>query len=146
METQPIEILLVEDNEDDVLILSEALEGAERITVARAVTDGEQALEYLRGEGRFADAPLPGLILLDINMPRKNGLLALEEIKADPALRHIPVVMMTASDQESDIVRSYASGASSYLRKPVGLEQLVELVRGFELYWTLVSTVPKPTR
>ena len=113
MNAHPMEILLVEDNEDDILLEQEALADVKLVNLMSVVRDGEEAMAYLRRQGQYRHAKLPGLILLDINMPKKNGFEVLKEIKADPELRHIPVVMLTTSDNERDIVKSYAKGACS---------------------------------
>ncbi len=138
----PIEILLVEDNEDDIILTEEAFAVARVMNSINSVRDGEAALAYLRQEGPYKDAVRPGLVLLDINMPKKNGFEVLEAIKADPRLQALPVIMLTTSEREEDIVRSYTYGASSYVRKPVSLERFIDVVRKFELYWTLISLVP----
>ena len=138
----PIEILLVEDNEDDVILIEEAFAGARMMNVINNVRDGEAALAYLRREGLYKNAVRPGLILLDINMPKKDGFEVLEAIKANPQLQPLPVIMLTTSDREEDIVRSYVYGACSYIRKPVSLERFIDVVKQFEVYWTLVSLVP----
>jgi len=142
MMSEPLELLLVEDNEDDIVIIREAFADARLGNVLNTVRDGEEALAYLRQEGRYQDAHRPGLVLLDINMPKKNGFEVLETIKAHPQLRSLPVIMLTTSDREEDIVHSYADGACSYIRKPVDLNQFNEVVKHFELYWTLVSRIP----
>lgn len=142
MNTLPIEILLAEDNGDDILIIQEALGESKLLNLVKVVWDGEQALAYLRREGEFKNSHLPGLVLLDINMPKKNGLEALQEIKNDPKLRHLPVVMMTVSERDEDIVKSFSYGACSYIKKPVDFDKLKEVVKNFELYWTLVSKIP----
>jgi CheY-like chemotaxis protein len=142
MNNKTVEILLVEDNEDDVVIIQEAFAVARLVNVINTVQDGEEALAYLRQQGRYKVASMPGLILLDINMPKKNGFEVLDEMKADPKLRCLPVVMLTTSEREEDIARSYATGACSYIRKPVDLDQLAKVVEQFELYWTLVSRIP----
>lgn len=142
MTGHPIEILLVEDNEDDIIIIQEAFAGARLGNVMYAVRDGEEALAYLRREGKYRVAPVPGLVLLDINMPKKNGFEVIKEMKADPTLRSIPVIMLTMSDREEDIIRSYSGGACSYIRKPVDLDRFNDVIRQFDLYWTLVSRIP----
>jgi len=142
MTSEPLELLLVEDNEDDIVIIQEAFADARLVNVLNTVPDGEEALAYLRREGRYKDAHRPGLVLLDINMPKKNGFEVLETMKAHPQLRSLPVIMLTTSDREEDIVRSYADGASSYIRKPVDLGRFNEVIKQFELYWTLVSRIP----
>jgi CheY-like chemotaxis protein len=142
MTMKPIDILVVEDNDDDVVLIQEAFaEGtmANRLAIVR---DGDEAMAYLRKQGAYAAAPLPRMVLLDINMPKKNGFEVLAEIKADTRLRPLPVVMLTVSDREEDIVRSFDQGACSYIRKPVTLTRFVAVVREFELYWSLVSQIP----
>ena len=142
MTNRPVDILLVEDNEDDVVIIKEAFAESRLVTIRNTVSDGEEALAYLRREGRYRVASLPALVLLDINMPKKNGFEVIQAMKADPGLRALPVVMLTMSDREEDIVRSYASGACSYIRKPVDLAQFHMVVKEFELYWTMISRIP----
>jgi len=142
---QPIEILLVEDNEDDIILVEEAFAGARMMNVINNVRDGEEALAYLLREGPYKNAVRPGLILLDINMPKKNGFEVLEAIKANPQLQPLPVIILTTSEREEDVVRSYVYGACSYIRKPVSLERFIDVVKQFEVYWTLVSRVPPAT-
>lgn len=146
MNIEPVEVLLVDDSEDDLVLVQEALAEAKLLNVLNVARDGEQALAYLRREGKYKDAQMPGLILLDINMPKKNGFEVLEELKADPALQHIPVVMLTVSDRDADVAKAYAKGACSYVMKPVDSNKLREVVQGFELYWTLVSRIPSHRR
>ena len=146
METQPLEILLVEDNEDDILLEQEALAEAKLVNLMSVVRDGEEAMAFLRRQGRYQNAQMPGLILLDINMPKKNGFEVLNEIKADPALIHIPVVMLTTSDNEADIVKSYAKGACSYITKPMDFDKFREVAKQFALYWALVARIPSHAR
>jgi two-component system, response regulator len=144
--TEPMEILLVEDNEDDILLEQEALADAKLVNLMYVVRDGDEAIAYLRRQGKYQDAQVPGLILLDINMPRKNGFEVLNEIKADPTLMHIPVVMLTTSDSEADIVKSYAKGACSYITKPMDFDKFQEVVKQFALYWALVARIPARAR
>ena len=146
MNSEPMEILLVEDNEDDIVLEQEALADAKLINLLCVARDGEQAMAYLRRHGKYQNAQAPGLILLDINMPKKNGFEVLNEIKADPALVHIPVVMLTTSDNEADIVKSYAKGACSYITKPMDFDKFRDVVKQFTLYWALVATVPGRAR
>lgn len=141
---KPIEILLVDDNDDDILLLEESLSESKFVNLLHVVRDGEEALKYLRREGPFHDAVLPGLVLLDINMPRMNGFDVLSAMKADPALRTIPVVMLTTSTRDEDVVRSYDSGACSFVSKPVNFDKLKNVLRQFALYWSLVAVVPQP--
>jgi CheY-like chemotaxis protein len=139
---EPIEILLVEDNEPDVDLTIEALQSGKlrnRIHVAR---DGIQALAFLRREGKQADAPRPHLILLDLNMPRMDGRETLAEIKKDPDLQSIPVVVLTTSKSEEDIARSYALQCNCYITKPVDLQQFMEVVRAIEDFWLCVVQLP----
>lgn len=143
MTTEPVELLLVEDNEDDIVLIEEAFAEARLMNVLCKVRDGEEALAYLRQEGPYRQSRLPGLVLLDINLPKKNGFEVLHAMKTDPRLQSLPVVMLTTSDREDDIVRSYADGACSYIRKPMSLEQFAQVVKDFELYWTMVSRVPR---
>ncbi len=142
---RPITILMADDDEDDRLLTSEAMEEARLINDLRFVEDGVELLEYLRHEGAYAEpgaAPKPGLILLDLNMPRMDGRAALEHIKADPVLRRIPVVVLTTSKAEEDILRSYDLGAASFISKPVTFEALVNLVSTLDRYWTGIVCLP----
>jgi len=145
---EPIVILMADDDEDDCLLAREALEEARVANSLHFVRDGEELLQYLRHEGPYHDparAPRPGLILLDLNMPRMDGRTALREIKSDPTLRRIPVVVMTTSRDELDIVRSYDLGANSYIVKPVTFQGLVEVMQGLGRYWIeIVETPPHP--
>jgi CheY-like chemotaxis protein len=146
MNTEPMEILLVEDNEDDIVLEQEALADANLVNLMCVVRDGEEAMAYLRRHGKYQKAEAPGLILLDINMPKKNGFEVLNEIKADPALMHIPVVMLTTSESEADVVKSYAKGACSYITKPMDFDKFRDVVKQFTLYWALVARVPARVR
>jgi len=141
---QPIEILLVDDNDDDIVLLEESFDDSRFLNLLQVVHDGHEALAYLRREGKYAAARTPGLVLLDINMPKMNGFEVLQIMKSDPALRTIPVVMLTTSTRDEDVARSYDGGACSYVSKPVNIEKLKEVVKQFALYWTLVSVVPQP--
>lgn len=135
-------ILLADDNEDDVVLTREAFEaaGGNRIEV---VEDGEAALAYLRRKGKFKSAPAPDVILLDINMPKKDGFDVLKEIKADADLRRLPVVIFTTSNRDLDIDRAYLEGACSFVIKPLGFDQYVDFARNFSRYWSAISQVPK---
>ncbi len=137
MNTPVMEILLVEDNEDDILLEQEALADAKLVNIMYVVRDGEEAMAYLRCQGKYRDAKKPGLILLDINMPKKNGFEVLNEIKADSELRHIPVIMLTTSDNERDVVTSYSKGACSFITKPMDFNRFSAVATQFELYWAL---------
>jgi CheY-like chemotaxis protein len=146
MNIQPMEILLVEDNEDDIVLEREALADAKLVNLMYVVRDGEEAMAYLRRQGEYRESAIPGLILLDINMPKKNGFEVLKDMKLDPDLRHIPVVMLTTSDSERDIVKSYANGACSFITKPMDFDKFGEIVKHFALYWSLVARVPSTQR
>ncbi|ACY17135.1 response regulator [Haliangium ochraceum] len=138
-----IEILLVEDNPADVDLTQETLSYAKIRNRLQVVHDGEQALAYLRREGEYAEAVRPDLILLDLNLPRKDGREVLAELKADPDLRTIPVVVLTSSDTERDVVRSYDLGANCYVTKPVDLDQFADVVRTIEDFWFVVVKLPR---
>lgn len=139
---ETIEILVVDDNEDDVIMIQEAVEEARLLNLMHVVHDGQEAMTFLRRQAPFQDARAPGLVLLDINMPKMNGFEVLKEMKTDPALRHIPVVMLTTSHRDEDIVKSYADGACSYIPKPVDFNSFQEVAKQFSLYWALVSKIP----
>jgi CheY-like chemotaxis protein len=142
MTSQPVEILLVEDNEDDVVIIQEAFAQSRLVDVINTVSDGEAALAYLGREGKYKVARVPDIVLLDINMPKKNGFEVMQAMKADPRLRPLPIIMLTMSDRDEDVIRSYAYGACSYIRKPVDLDQFRRVIEQFELYWTMISRIP----
>jgi Response regulators consisting of a CheY-like receiver domain and a winged-helix DNA-binding domain len=142
MTMRPFDILIAEDNEDDIVLIQEAFAEGKMLNRIAVVRDGEEAIAYLRGEERFRQTPMPGMVLLDINMPKKTGLEVLTEIKADLRLRPLPVIMLTVSDRDEDIIRSFEQGACSYIRKPVTLTRFIAVVREFELYWSLVSKIP----
>ncbi len=141
-----IDILLVEDNEDDIVYVGEAFKEARLANPIHVVRDGEEALSYLRHQGKFKDSRLPGLILLDINMPKKNGIEVLQDIKADPTLCHLPVIMLTTSERDVDITRSFSAGACSFIRKPVGFDELKIIIQQFEMYWALIAKLPVPKK
>lgn len=141
----PIVILMADDDADDRMLTRDALEESRVLNELRFVEDGEELMDYLLRKGKYAnadDAPRPGLILLDLNMPKKDGREALKEIKSDPNLRRIPVVIMTTSKAEEDIFRSYDFGASSFITKPVTFDRLVELMRTLGEYWVEFVELP----
>ena len=140
----PIEILLAEDNPADIRMTMEALKEGKVLHRLHAVYDGVEALAFLRREGKYADAPRPDLILLDLNMPRKDGREALREIKSDPGLRSIPVVVLTTSKAEEDIYRTYDLGVNSFITKPVSFEGLVAVMRALGRYWFEIVELPMP--
>jgi CheY-like chemotaxis protein len=137
-----IEILLVEDNPGDARLALEALKEARVRNHLSIVEDGEAALEFLRREGRYTDAHRPDLILLDLNLPRKSGREVLEEIKADPDLHRIPVVVLTTSQAEEDIARAYDLNANCYITKPVDLDQFFNVIKTIEDFWLTVVRLP----
>ena len=142
-ECQPVHVLLVEDDPGDVLMTKEAFEHYTLRNVLHVVTDGEQALHFLRRTGGYADAPRPGLILLDLNLPRLDGLEVLAELKADPVLKVIPVVILTTSQAQQDVLRSYALHANAYVSKPVDFETFMEVIRQIDNFFvTVVQLAP----
>jgi CheY-like chemotaxis protein len=144
-EGKVITILLADDDPDDRQLTRDAFAENRLANVLNTVEDGEELLEYLQRRGRYADmkdAPLPGLILLDLNMPRKDGREALKEIKADANLRRIPIVVLTTSKAEEDILRTYDLGVNSYITKPVTFKSLVELIKLLGRYWFEVVELP----
>ncbi|MDA1015405.1 MAG: response regulator [Planctomycetota bacterium] len=140
----PINILLVDDNEDDAVLLEVVFRDSPVLNLLHTAKDGFEAMAYLQREGKFENARRPGLILLDINMPRKHGFEVLCEVKEDPKLRDIPVVMMTSSKRESDILQAYSGGACSFIAKPVDFERMRRVADHFANYWTQVVDVPQP--
>jgi len=140
---RPAEILLVEDNPGDVRLAVEALREGQVGNNLRVATDGVEALAYLRREGSFVDAPRPDLILLDLNLPRKDGREVLAELKVDEALRTIPVVILTSSKADEDIARSYDLHANCYLTKPVDLDEYLAVVKAIEGFWLTVVALPR---
>ncbi len=145
---RPITILIADDDADDRLMAQEALEEARLANELHGVEDGEELLDYLHRRGPYltlSGTPLPGLILLDLNMPRKDGREALKEIKADPTLRRIPIVVLTTSKAEEDILRTYDLGVSSFIVKPVAFESLVEVMKALARYWFEIVELPPET-
>jgi CheY-like chemotaxis protein len=145
MKRKPIVILMADDDPDDRMLAQEALAESRLANDLHFVEDGEHLMDYLYQRGPFAEAdssPRPGVILLDLNMPRKDGRAALKEIKSDPELRRIPVVIMTTSKADEDIVRSYDSGANSYITKPVTFDNLVEVISNLGRYWFEIVELP----
>jgi CheY-like chemotaxis protein len=144
MKIEPVEILMIEDNADDVELTKEALAVGKVKNRLRVLEDGREALEYLFGHGRYETPPahLPGLILLDLRLPRVDGLEVLKRIKAEPILKRVPVIVLTTSKRDEDIVRSYDLGVNSYIQKPVGFDKFIETVKNLELYWILTNTPP----
>ncbi|MGQ0635175.1 MAG: response regulator [Planctomycetaceae bacterium] len=143
---QMLHILVVDDNEDDVILLQESLRDHPAVRVVQVARDGDEALAYLRREGEHANAPHPGLVLLDINMPRRNGFEVLSAMKEDPLLRAIPVVMLTTSYREDDVLDAYRGGACSFVSKPVSFERLKMMAGHFVTYWSCVARLPRIDR
>ena len=142
MLTRPVEILLVEDNPGDVRLAIEALrEGKVHVNMSVAA-DGVEAMEFLRRQGKHQEAPRPDLILLDLNMPRMDGREVLAELKADEDLKRIPVVVLTTSKAEEDILKSYNLNANCYITKPVDLDQFIHVVKSIHEFWLTVVKLP----
>jgi len=139
---QPVDILLVEDSPADVRLTREALHEAKVMNTLHIVKDGVEALAFLRQQGPYAASPRPKLILLDLNLPKKDGREVLAEIKQDESLKRIPVVVLTTSKAEEDIVRSYNLHANAYVSKPVDLARFFEVIRALEDFWLAVVTLP----
>lgn len=138
-------ILMADDDEDDRFMAQEALQEARLTNDLHFVVDGEELMDYLCHRGKYSDlesAPRPGLILLDLNMPKKDGREALKEIKSDPDLKQIPIVVLTTSKADEDIYRSYNLGVNSYITKPVSFEGLVEVMKALSLYWFEIVRLP----
>ena len=145
---KPITVVMADDDPDDRLLLEEAWKEDDPVHDLRFVEDGQELLDYLKHNGQYSDgasAPRPELILLDLNMPRKDGREALAEIKTDPALREIPVVILTTSQAETDVKCSYAAGANSVVTKPVTFDALVETVKSIKKYWFQTVELPPGT-
>ena len=145
MSANPVIILLAEDDPDDQYLINEALEENQLNTRLYVVADGEELLDYLNRRGKYQDNqkwPMPNLILLDLNMPRKDGREALREIKADPKLRHIPVVALTTSQADDDIARTYDSGVSGYITKPASFTGLRDVMKAVDLCWLQTTRLP----
>jgi len=140
--SRPIEILLVEDSPGDVRLTKEALREGKVLNTLHVAEDGVQAMEFLRREGKFAQTPRPDVILLDLNLPRKDGREVLAEIKSDENLKRIPVVILTISQAEEDILKTYNLGANCYINKPVDLEQFTKVVKSIDNFWFTIVTLP----
>jgi chemotaxis family two-component system response regulator Rcp1 len=139
---KPIEILMAEDNPGDVRLTMEALRDAKVLNRMSVAVDGVETMAFLRRQGEYANAPRPDLVLLDLNMPRKDGREVLAEVKADPDLRRIPVVVLTTSTAEKDIMESYDLHANCYIAKPVDLDQFLDVVKSIEDFWLTIVKLP----
>lgn len=139
---RPVIILLVEDNEADIRLTREGIKEAKIKNDLHVVRDGEEALQFLRKKGEYQDVPTPDLVLLDLNLPKKDGRQVLEEIKTDEQLKFIPVVVLTSSQAEKDILESYSLHANCYVTKPMGLNQFVEVIKSIEDFWISIVKLP----
>lgn len=139
---RPIRVLLVEDSPTDLLMTREAFDRSKLLLEVHTVEDGEKAMEFLRRQGRFGSVPRPDFILLDLNLPKKDGREVLMEIKQDPGLKTIPVVVLTTSKAEEDIAKAYQSHANCFITKPVGFANFNDVMRSIERYWFGVATLP----
>jgi two-component system response regulator len=142
----PINILLVEDNPGDVELTEDALRRSKVATKVSVVTDGEDAMDYLRQQSAYEEETMPDLVLLDLNLPRKDGMEVLREMKEDPNLRHIPVVVLTTSEAERDILASYELGANCFISKPVDLTEFRKVVESIDDFWFTIVKLPSPLR
>jgi CheY-like chemotaxis protein len=142
----PIEILLVEDNKGDIRLTLEALKESKVSNNIQIAYDGVEALSYLRQEGKYSNSPCPDIVLLDLNLPKKTGIEVLSEIKSDGNLTHIPVVILTSSKDEEDILKTYTCHASAYVTKPVDFDKFLKVIRGIEDFWLNIVKLPhKPS-
>lgn len=142
MNPQPVDILLVEDNADHVELILKALRNNNILNEVHVASNGEEALDFLYQRGNYADAPRPGLILLDIKLPGVDGIEVLRLIKADVKLRQIPVVMLTTTSDVKEVVKSYSLGANSYIVKPVDFEHFIKVIKDLKLYWFIINSLP----
>jgi two-component system response regulator len=140
----PIEILLVEDDPDDVLLTRKALEEGRMLNNLHVVRDGVEAMDFLYQRGQYSGAPRPGIVLLDLNMPRKDGREVLAEVKSDEDLKSIPIIVLTTSEAEQDILKSYNLHANAYVPKPVDPDEFVKVIRSFDSFWLSVVKLPCP--
>lgn len=137
-----MDILLVEDNPGDVRLMQEAFREVNSVKIVGVATDGVEALDYLRRRGKFTDAHRPDLILLDLNLPRKDGREVLAELKTDPMLRRIPIVVLTVSQAEQDIIRTYELHANCYISKPINLDDFIDIASAIQHFWTDIAKLP----
>lgn len=142
--SRPIEILLIEDNPGDVRLTQEALKDAKIVNAVTVARDGVDAMAFLRRQGEHADAPTPDLILLDLNLPRRSGFEVLEDLRGSPDLKRIPVVILTSSSAEQDVLSTYDLQANCYITKPVDLEQFLNVIRVIEQFWLTIVKLPSP--
>jgi two-component system, chemotaxis family, response regulator Rcp1 len=143
---KPVEILLVEDNPVDVMITENAFNAGRVCNNLHVVEDGEEAMDFLHKRGKYSSAPSPEMILLDLNLPRMDGREVLAEVKGDPSLRHIPVIILTTSEDEKDICRSYELQANCFITKPVDMEQFTKALGRLEEFWFTLVRLPNPPK
>ncbi len=141
--TKAVEILLVEDNPGDARLAQEALKESKLLNNLHIVDDGVEAMDFLNREGKYADSIRPDLVILDLNLPRKDGREVLQEIKSDPKLKSIPVVILTISQAEEDIMKTYDLHANCFISKPIDLEQFIKVVRSIESFWLTIVKLPR---
>lgn len=139
---RPVEFLLAEDNPGDVRLTQEGLRESKISNNLYVVQDGVEAMEFVRREGKYADAPTPDIVLLDLNLPKMDGHQVLAQIKSDPALKSIPVVIMTSSEAEQDILATYSAHANCYVTKPIDLDHFIKVIQSIEHFWLSVVTLP----
>ena len=140
--TREMDILLVDDNLGDVLLTKEALKGAQVRSTVSVANDGVEAMQFLKREGKYGNAPRPDLVFLDLNMPRKNGAEVLAEMKGDANLRPIPVVILTSSDADEDVVNAYQLHANCFVTKPADLDQMIKAVQAIDSFWMGIAKLP----
>ncbi len=145
-ECRSIDILLVEDNTGDVELTLESFKAARILNKIHVVNDGAQAVDFMKRRGRYVDAPRPDLVLLDLNLPRMDGREVLAEIKGDPDLCVIPIIVLTSSEAEEDVLKVYQLHANGYVRKPISLDRFMEIVQGIESFWLKVVVLPPKIR
>ena len=145
MKANSIHILLVEDNEGDIVLITDAFEEAKILNTISVVRDGQQALDFLYKKGEFADVKEPNLIILDVNLPKKNGHEVLKEVKCNKKLCHIPVIMLTTSSSPNDITTSYKNHVNCYITKPVDVEDFIKVVLSIESFWISIVQLPEHT-
>ena len=143
---RPIEILLIEDSPSDAALTIEALQAGKIVNNLNRVADGVEAMAYLRKQGEFTESSRPDLIMLDLNLPKKDGREVLQELKSDPSLKLIPVIVLTTSRADKDVLQSYALNANCFITKPVDFQQFIDVVRSIERFWLSVVTLPPAPR
>ena len=142
MMSRKLEVLLIEDDPEDVDLTQEALERSKVMIKLNVVNDGEEALAYLRREGQYQECPKPALVWLDLNLPGMSGQEILSAIRRDPSIKHIPIVVLTTSDADEDILKSYQLGANCYVQKPIGIREFQEMLNDLEKFWFAVVKLP----